>query len=159
ETKRYARAVTVSSDSHLPGRAVDGTRRAADLNFGELVAEQRIHIVAGEFLTAFQKVQLEDKAEPGDFSIQIFDQAGDCGGRSASGEHVVDDEDALARRDCILVDLKHVGTVLQRVFDSFALGGQLLFFAHRNESVAESVGDGGRDDEAAGFDAEHDVNG
>src|SRR5579864_3834576 len=119
--------------------------------------DERENVVAIELFAPLQEVEFEDKAQAAHLPVEFFDQFGDGRSGPAGGEHVVDDQHILPRRDGVFVDLKDVGTVFQRILDAFALGRKFLFFTNRDEAVAQSVGDGGRDDEATRFDAEDQV--
>ena len=88
-----------------------------------------------------------------------MDQAGDGGGGAAGGEDIIDDEDVLARLDGIGVHFEAVGAIFEVVIDAADDVGQLFGFANRDESGAESMGHGRSKEIAAGFDADHDVDG
>ena len=85
------------------------------------------------------------------------DELGRRLGRAAGGDQVVDDQDALARPDGVLVDLDDVDAVFQRVLLADGLPRQLALLADRDEAAAQPVGDGAAEDEAARLDAGHRV--
>src|SRR5207302_7495705 len=76
-----------------------------------------------------------------------------CGpGGAAGGNQVVDEEDAVALRDCIDVDLDAIDAVLELVVVPDGFRGKLAFLADRHEAGAEEVRDGSADDEAPRLD-------
>ncbi len=79
--------------------------------------------------------------------------------RAARCDQVVDDQDALALADRVLVHLDHVDTVFQRVLLADGLPRQLAFLADRHEAAPEPVGDGPAQDEPARLDADHRIDG
>ena len=106
---------------------------------------------------AVEERQLDHEAEAHDHAAGLLHHSRGGGGGAAGGEQVVHDEDAMAVADGVLVHLQGVGAVLQIVGDADAFGGQLLRLAHRHEAGAERVGERRGEDEAAGFDAEDDI--
>ena len=77
--------------------------------------------------------------------------------RPAGSDQVVDDQDALPRRDRVVVDLDGVDPVFERVLLPDGLPRQLAFLSDGDEPAAEPVGDGAAEDEAARLDAGHGV--
>ncbi|MNC85312.1 hypothetical protein D3C83_09030 [compost metagenome] len=74
--------------------------------------------------------------------------------RAAGREHVVDDEDLLARADGVLVDLERVLAVLEVVRFLEGLRWQLAGLADRYEARADAMRDGPAEDEPAALDAD-----
>ena len=108
-------------------------------------------------LAPVEERQLDHEAEADDHAAGLLHHAGGGRGGAAGGEQVVDDEHAVALADGVLVHLQGVGAVLQIVGDADAFGGEFLGLAHGHEAGAQRVGQRGGEDEAAGFDAEHDI--
>ena len=106
---------------------------------------------------AFQEIEFQDEAQAGHFSVELFHQPGDGGSGPAGGQDIVDDQHILAGRDGVLVDLQYVGPIFERVFDALTLGRKLFLLANRDKAIAQGIGDGGSDDEAARFNAEDQV--
>ena len=78
-------------------------------------------------------------------------------GRAAGSQQIVDDQHAWPAGDRACVHLERVGAVLQIVGDADALAGQFLGLAHRHEARAQRIGQRRSEDEAARFDADHQV--
>src|SRR4030065_153286 len=70
----------------------------------------------------------------------------------AGGDKVGDDEDALARRDAVLVHLEVLDGVLVGGLDAGRLARQLAFLADDGQAEAELPGQGRGGEEAPGFD-------
>jgi hypothetical protein len=119
--------------------------------------EKAEDVVVGEAVAAAEEVEFDGDAEGGDFAAQALDEFDGGLHGAASGEEVVDDDDALAGTDGVLVDLEGVGAVLEIVLDGFSGGGELAGFADGDKAGVEAVGERGAEDKAAGFDAEDDV--
>ena len=77
--------------------------------------------------------------------------------RSAGRQQVVDQQHAAAVVAGVHVDLDRVGAVLELVGLAGGLPGQLPGLADWHEALAELERQGRPEDEAAGFDAAHDV--
>src|SRR5437868_13178348 len=114
--------------------------------------QERVDVVAGQLLAPFQEIQLEDEAEPGHFAAEHFDQLRDSRGSSSGGQDIVNDKYVLSGCYGVLMNLEHIFAIFERILDAGALAGKFLFFSNRDESVAQSVGNRGSDDESAGFD-------
>src|ERR1043166_3893067 len=71
---------------------------------------------------------------------------------AAGGEQIVDDEHAIARRQCVVVDLERVAAVLEDVFVTAARIREFVRLADRNETGAEVLRDDAAEDEAARLD-------
>src|SRR5580698_6883046 len=56
------------------------------------------------------------------------------------------------------MDLEHIGAIFKRVFNTFSLGGELLFLPDRDEAVSQRVSDRRRDDESACFNSKNYIN-
>lgn len=74
-----------------------------------------------------------------------------------SSDDVVDNQDLLARLDGILLHLEEIGAVLLLVLGGDARAGQLALLAHRGETGAETEGQAGSEEEAAGVEADNNV--
>ena len=96
-------------------------------------------------------------ASAGHFAAVLLDELRGGGGGAAGGEQIVDNQDAVAGGDRAGVHFERVGAVLQIVGDADALAGQLFRLAHGDEAGAERVGQRRGEDEAARFDADHQI--
>ena len=135
-----------------------GERR--DGNLHDSVLQQGENIVRrANFWRPLQKCKLYYKSEPDDFASEQLDEPGDRRGGSAGGEDVVDDQDVLAGFDGVGVDLELIGSVFQLILDAPHDGREFLGLANRDETRAERVSHGGGEEVAAGFDADHDIDG
>src|SRR5688572_1672377 len=72
--------------------------------------------------------------------------------RAASGEHVVDDQDAVLGSEGVVVDLQRATAVFEDVLVLARRVRQFARLADRNESRAEVLRDDAAEDEAAGLD-------
>src|SRR5712692_4728111 len=101
---------------------------------------------------AAQESELQHHRHRGHLRAAAPDQVHGRAGGAAGGEHVVDDEDLIARREGILVHLQRGGAVLKLVGLGAAGGGQLPLLAHRDEAGLEPERDWRRQDEPACLD-------
>ena len=115
---------------------------------------QRMDIMADQLVAALEKIEFDDEGQSGDGSAHPPDELGDGDSGSSGCEHVVDDQDALAGRDGVLVDFEGVSAVFEGIFDALDGGGELLWLADRHEPGADGVGDRGGEEESASLDAE-----
>ena len=61
--------------------------------------------MAAQLLAPLQEIEFQYEPEPGHFPFEGFHQLRDGPGGSTGGKHVVDDQDILARTNCVFVDL------------------------------------------------------
>jgi hypothetical protein len=119
--------------------------------------EEGEDVVVPEAVAAFEEVEFDSEGEAGYFSSELLDEFDGGFHGAASGEEVVDENDALAGLDCVGVDLEGVRAVLEVVSDANGGARKLFGFTHRYEAGVEAVGEGGAEDEAAGLDAKDEV--
>src|SRR5688500_4025719 len=124
---------------------------------GHSVANQRVHVKAGELLAPLQEVELDQERNADDDASELLDEVQNRLHRAARGEHVVVDEHAGAVGESIRVHLEGVLAVLERVAGADRLPGQLPGPAGCAEAAAERVGEGTAEDEAACLGAEDEV--
>src|SRR5579875_1698773 len=122
-----------------------------------VVVEKREDVVLREAGAAAEEVEFDGDAEGDDFAAEALDELDGGLHGAAGGEQVVDDDDALAGTDGVLVNLQRVGAVLEVVLYGFGGSGELAGLADGDEAGVEAVGERGAEDEAAGFDAEDEV--
>jgi hypothetical protein len=122
-----------------------------------VVVEEAEDVVFLEAISAFEEVEFYGEGEAGDFTAELLDELYGGLHGAAGGEEVVDEDDALAGLDGVHVDLQGVGAVLEVVGDAGDGGGELARLAHGDEAGVEAVGEGGSEDEAAGLNAEDEV--
>ena len=118
--------------------------------------QQRIYAAAGEFGAAIQEIQLEHEAQADYIATEPLYQLRDRFGRASGSEHVVDDQDFLSRLDRILMYFEDVGSVFELVLNALGDRRQFFGFTDGHEACIERVGDGGSEDETAGFDPHND---
>src|SRR5271154_4875862 len=112
---------------------------------------------AGELGAAIEEGEFDGEGGAGYFAAELLDQLdGGCRG-AAGGKQIVAEQHGLAGLDGVLVDFELVRAVFELVGDGGSFPGKLFGFAHGNETGAESIGERGSEDEAAGFDAGDDV--
>ena len=68
-----------------------------------------------QFRPATQESQLDHEGQPGHPPAEPLDQPAGGRRRAAGGEDVVDDGDALARRDRVAMDLQGLLAVFERI--------------------------------------------
>ena len=119
--------------------------------------KQAENVVFGEALAAFEEVEFDCEGEAGDFSAELLDELYGGFHGAAGSEEIVYEDDALAGLDGVEMDFKGVGAVLKIVGNAGDGSGELAGLAYGNEAGVEAVSEGGAEDEAAGFDAEDEV--
>src|ERR1019366_7709396 len=102
----------------------------------------------------FEAVEFDHKSQATDFCAQQFRHLGGGAGGAAGGQQIVADDNALARLDRILVDLKHVVAVLP--LQDFSR--QLLRLAHRHKTRVQAVRQRRSKDESPRLDAQNQIN-
>src|SRR5207244_1511820 len=120
-----------------------------------LVLDQRDDLAAGQLRTPTEEVELDQEPQAGDHRAEALHEPTRRRRRAPGGEDVVDDENPLPRLHRVLVDLEHVGAVLEGVLLGLDVPRQLPRLADGREAGAEAVRDRRGDDEAPGLDAEH----
>ncbi len=91
--------------------------------------------------------ELEQEPEPDDHAAERLDQPPGGGGRATGRQHVVDDQDLLARVDCVTVDFELVAPVLQLVLLTGNRPWKLAWLADRHEPGTQAVCDRCGEDE------------
>ena len=101
--------------------------------------------------------QFHHKGETHQLTAHLLNQfsAGRCS--AAGGQQVINDQHPGVVLKAIGDDLEAVRAVLEAVVDPNDLTGQLAGFANRAEANGIGGGQGGADDEAAGFDANNQI--
>src|SRR6266853_1367802 len=122
-----------------------------------LIMHERLDVQPRQLVAALEEIELNDELEADDFAAQLADQLRHRRRSPASGEHVIDNQDATADFDGVAMDLQHVGAVFELIFDALRRRGELPGLAHGDESGAQRIGHGGGEDKAAGLDADHGV--
>src|SRR5580693_5303925 len=113
------------------------------------------NIISRQFLAAFKEIQFNYESQSRYFSAEIFHQFRDRRGGAAGGEHIVDDQHMLTAPDGVDMHFQRVGSVFELVLDPLDRGGKFFGFADRYESGVQRVGDSGRENKSARFDAHH----
>jgi len=108
---------------------------------------------------ATQLRQVDEECGTRHQSTRTADELGCRLRRSPRRNQVIDDKNALARLNGILVYLDNIDTVFQRVFLADRLPGQLALLANGDEAATKTVSHCPTDDEAACFDASDRVDG
>src|SRR5579875_3701375 len=114
-------------------------------------------VVVRKLGAAFEEVELDGNGEAGDFAAQLLDELHSGLHRAAGGEEVVDDDDALAAFYGIGVNFQRVRAVFEVVLNFGRGGGELLRLAHGDEAGVQAVSQRRAEDEAAGLDAENEI--
>src|SRR5256885_11846858 len=122
-----------------------------------VVVEQREHVNAGQLLAAFEEVEFNYEGQTGDIAANRFHQLHASSGSAASGEQVVDDDDALPALDGVFVDLKGIGAVFEVVGELGDFRRQFLRLAHGYEAGIQAIGERRAEDEATGFNADDQI--
>src|SRR5947208_3990532 len=135
------RLASNAARAHIP-RLIRSVARAG------LVLDQRCDFVTRELVAAFERGQLDQECETDDLALELFHELDGPGHRAPSCEEIVDDQDASARLDRVLVHLERRRTVFQVVLDADDIAGELSELAHWDKPDAELVGDRGREDKA-----------
>jgi len=119
--------------------------------------EEAEDVVILEAIATFEEIEFHGEREAGNFSAELLHEFYGCFHGAAGGEEVVDEDDALAGLNCVIVNLEGVGAIFEVVGDTGDGSGELARLAHGDESGVEAVGEGGAEDESAGLDAEDQV--
>src|SRR5438309_2544277 len=122
-----------------------------------IVADQRVQRVALDLPAPVEERQLDHERDADDLAAELLDQPERRRHRPAGREQIVDGEDLLAGPDSVHVDRERVPAVLELVLDFDRLPGELAELPHRHEARAELVGERAAEDEAAGLDADDDL--
>ena len=81
--------------------------------------------VADQFISTLKALEFHEKVEPGDLASQLPNERHRRSRRAPCGQQVIHDQHPFSHTNCIAVDGKGVGTVLEAVFDFITVGGQL----------------------------------
>ena len=90
---------------------------------------------AAQLVGAAQFRKIDDKAGGQHLGAELAQEFDRAFRRAAGRDQVVDQNDALAFRDGILMHLHFVDAVFQRIADGDALERQLAFLADRHEAA------------------------
>src|SRR5579859_1768108 len=122
-----------------------------------VVVEQAEDVELLKSFATLQKIEFDSEAEAGNAAAELANKL-HCGlHRAACGQQVVDDYHVLPRLDRIHVDLERITAVFQIVGHLSGGSGQFARLAYRDEARVESIRERGTEDEAACFDAKHQV--
>src|SRR5438552_1934987 len=105
--------------------------------------------VPRQFTPAIQKRQFDDRSDADDTGAEVSHERGRCAHRSARGQDVVDDEDAIAGVDGVVVDLQNVLAVFELVFVAALGPRQLAGLADGNESAIQNARHATTEDESS----------
>src|SRR5262245_24451219 len=111
--------------------------------------------MAGEFMAAFQELQLDHEGQPDDVSAEFFDQPDYGFGRAAGRQEVVRDDYVVALADRVPVNFECVLAVFKVVAVAFDLRRQFLRLADGNEAGPQVIGQRRGENEAARHDADY----
>lgn len=111
-----------------------------------------MQIEVGQLGPAAKTVEFEHDTGTRDSASSAAQQCGGRANASTRGEHVVENENALPLRDVVGLHFKSGLTVFERVVLRDHAAGQLARFADGNDPNAGTVGNGGGEHKAAGFD-------
>jgi len=100
-----------------------------------------------ELLPTLEEGQLDQEGDADDRPAELLHEPKGRRHRPPRREEVVHNQDALARRDGVLVDGQSVAAVLQLIFHLDRLGRELAKLADRNESGPQLVGQGAAEKE------------
>src|SRR5215470_13069051 len=114
--------------------------------------------MSGEFMAAFQKLQLDHKRQSDNVSAERLDQLDDGSGRAAGREQIVGDDYVVAFADRVPVNFERVPAVFKVIAIAFYFRGQFLRLADRNEAGAQVIGQRRGEDETARLDADYAIN-
>src|SRR5262249_61510263 len=117
-----------------------------------VVLYQREDIVTVELLASVQEYQFHDKTESGHCPSTLFHELGGGAGRASRRQKIVHNQHAMPVGDGASVNLESVGPILERVGNADPLTGQFLRLSHRDETRAQGIGEGGREDKATRLD-------
>src|SRR2546423_13909866 len=100
------------------------------------VLDERCDVITGELVAAFERGELDEKGETDDLAFELLHELDGAGHRAAGCEEIVDDEDASARFDRVLVHLEGRRAVFQVVLDADDVARELAELAHGDEPDA-----------------------
>src|SRR5271166_4931871 len=151
-------AAGVSCDfDHLPfspRKSVHGLALAQ----GSLVIMQKAEdIELREFLPALEKVELYGEGQAGDVAPQLLHQLYGRLHRAPRRQQVVHQDNILARLDGVEMNFERVRPILQIVGNAGRRSRQLSRLSYGDKSSVQAVGERRAEDEAARFDAKHQV--
>src|ERR1035438_18811 len=99
--------------------------------------------MAGETFATFEELQFDEEGAFENFSAELLDERDGGGGRSTSGEQVINEQHAAARTQGIHVHRNGRTAVLEFVRLFVGLIRQLAFFPDRNEPRLKFYSGGG----------------
>src|SRR5206468_2840060 len=138
----YARIALVALAANL-GRAALGSHFLGHCPSSDRY--ERMNVMPAEPLAPVQKAELQQHTHTDDVATGSLHQP-DRGFDSApGGEHVIDDQHAISRRERPVLHLNRRLGVLELVGGPVRHTGQLALLAHRHESGAEVVRNRRRD--------------
>src|SRR5664280_328931 len=126
---------------------------------GRLNLQQRVHVEVGQPRARAEDRQFKQHRAADHDSAGLPDQVGGGGTVAATADHVVHDQHAVPAGEGVPVHLQHRFAVLELVRRLERGRRQFALLAHRYEAGPEVVGNRGRQDEAAGLDPDHLVDG
>ena len=115
------------------------------------------HVLGSDAPGAAEFRQVDDEGGRDNLSTRAADQFDRRLGGATGGDEVVDQEDACARGNGILVDLDRIDAVFEAVVLANGPPRQLALLADRDEAAPEFMGDGAAQDETAGLDAHDEI--
>jgi len=118
---------------------------------------ERPDLVAGQFFAPAQEIQFDYEMQTHHLAPQLPYELGYGRRRSAGGEHIVDDQNAVPDLNRVAMDLERIGAVFELIFDALSRGRQLVGLPHRNEAGMQSVSHGRREYKSARFNADDGV--
>src|SRR5215210_2729779 len=139
------------------GAGAVSSRDAGRSVFRVMVGDEGDDLVGAQFLAAADVGELYEEGYAGDRAPGVLDQLAHGAGRASCGEQVVRNEDTGALGDRIGMGFEGVGAILEVVGCGHDLSGQLLRLAGEDEAFPGAVGEGGPENEAAGFGREYAV--
>src|SRR5215210_2893120 len=139
------------------GEGVVSPRGSGRLVFRVIVGYEGDDFVGAELVAAVQVAELYEEDHAGHCAAGVLDELAHGAGRAACGEQVVCNEDAGAFGDRVGVGFQGVGAVLEFVGGRDRLSRELVRFAREDQALLGAVGEGGAEDEAAGFGREYAV--
>ena len=102
-----------------------------------------------QLLTAAKIRQVDNESAGNHRSARDADQPERRFGRAASGNQVVDEQDALAALNCVTVDFQSVCAIFELVIVTEVFGRQLPLLADWYKANVELVSERGTDDKTA----------
>lgn len=123
----------------------------ANLDKAEYVVIARL----GKRRTRIKELKLKNACKSDKFGTDLLDEL--TGRRSSATrcDEIVDYENFIAGFDCILVNLKRVGTVFELIANRIGITRKLSRLASGNEACTQFHGNRHADDEAARFRADN----